>query len=84
MHAFFSLKYPSNECPLLNEGFEICSQVFLLDTLESNVNAELTNISDWLIANKLSLNTKRSNYLIFSQKNKRINQEITKLSNVVL
>ena len=23
MHAFFSLKYPSNECPLLNEGFEI-------------------------------------------------------------
>ena len=55
-----------------------------IDTLESNVNAELTTISDWLIANELSLNTKRSNYLIFSQKNKRINQEITKLSNVVL
>ena len=44
-----------------------------LETLESDVNAELDNISDWIIANKLSLNTKKSNYLIFSPKNRRVN-----------
>ncbi len=48
-----------------------------LKTLESNVNTELANISDWLIANKLSLNTKKSSHLIFSPKNKRVNQEVS-------
>lgn len=48
-----------------------------LTTLETNINTELANISDWLIANKLSLNTKKSNYLIFSPKNKRLKKEVT-------
>ena len=31
---------------------------------EQTVNSELTNISDWLLANKLSLNVSKSNFLI--------------------
>ena len=48
-----------------------------LETSESDVNALLDNISDWLIANKLSLNTKKSYYLIVSPKNKRVNQKVS-------
>ena len=34
-----------------------------LETLESKANTEFIKISDWLIANKLSLNTSESNFL---------------------
>ena len=34
-------------------------------TLEKVVNTELANVSDWLIANKLTVNTKKSSYVIF-------------------
>ena len=36
-----------------------------LPLLESVVNEELINIFDWLLANKLTLNAKKSNYVIF-------------------
>ena len=36
-----------------------------LRSLESIVNGELANIYNWLIANKLSLNIKKSNFVIF-------------------
>ena len=35
-----------------------------LNVIEDTVNAELGKISDWLIANKLTLNTKKSNSLL--------------------
>ena len=35
--------------------------------LERNINIELKSVSNWLIANKLSLNVKKSNLLIFNQ-----------------
>ena len=43
-----------------------------LKTLELTVNAELHNLYNWLTSNKLSLNIKKSNYLIFRpyQKNR--------------
>ena len=37
-----------------------------INVLEEVVNAELGCISDWLVANKLSLNTKKSNFMIIS------------------
>ena len=40
-----------------------------LKTLESTLNTELINVSHWLIANKLSLNVKKSNALLFRNKN---------------
>ena len=58
-------------------------------TLETIINKELNHISDWFKSNKLSLNTKKTNYLIFKNKfsnKKDINIEIkiddTKLTQV--
>ena len=36
-----------------------------LKTLEVSVNAELRNFCDWFTSNKLSLNTKKSNFVLF-------------------
>ena len=36
-----------------------------LKSLEKTVNSELIKVSDWLNANKLTLNAKKSNYVIF-------------------
>jgi len=34
-------------------------------SLEETVNSELAKVSDWLNANKLTLNAKKSNFVIF-------------------
>ena len=36
-----------------------------LEAVEQTVNAELKNVHDWLTTNKLTLNTKKSNFVIF-------------------
>ena len=36
-----------------------------LKSLESVVNTELTNVCDWLNANKLTINDKKSNFVVF-------------------
>ena len=36
-----------------------------LKSLELIINKELENVCDWLLANKLTLNTKQSNYVLF-------------------
>ena len=36
-----------------------------LHNLEQIVNSELSNVSDWLLANKVTLNFKKSNYVLF-------------------
>ena len=41
-------------------------------TLEHEINKELVNVSSWLIANKLSLNVSKSNFIIFNSKKKKI------------
>ena len=48
-----------------------------LKVLEQVINSELTKVSEWLIANKLSLNIKKSNYVIFCPKQKKVNREIS-------
>ena len=35
------------------------------------MNSEMKNLSEWFIANKLSLNIKKSNYIIFTPRQKR-------------
>ena len=47
-----------------------------LKLLETVVNAELFNIYDWLISNKLSLNIKKSNFVIFRSRQKKLNHQI--------
>ena len=47
-----------------------------LKSLETIVNCELFKVVGWLIANKLSLNIKKTNYIIFHPYQKRINYNI--------
>ena len=47
-----------------------------LTTLESRVNTEIQKISGWLKSNKLSLNIKKTNYIIFKSKQKLINYKL--------
>src|SRR5271163_5117453 len=46
--------------------------------LMSTVNLELMNVSNWFRANKLSLNTKKTNFILFG--NKRIPDTVEKFS----
>ena len=39
-----------------------------IKTMESNINNELTEISLWLKVNKLSMNIKKTHYMVFSKK----------------
>ena len=39
-----------------------------LDALEQVVNSELGEVSEWLLANKLSLNVSKSNFLLISSR----------------
>jgi len=47
-----------------------------LSTLQTMSNAELDKLSKWFKSNRLSLNIKKTNYIIFSPKSKRRQQQI--------
>ena len=47
-----------------------------LKSLESTINDELCKLYDWLIANKLSLSIKKSNYVIFRPRQKKVKYEV--------
>ena len=46
-----------------------------LKNLETIVNNELNNVCNWLNANKLTINAKKSNFVIFEPAQKRINYQ---------
>lgn len=48
-----------------------------LGSLEVTINKELTSVYNWLMANKFSLNTKKSNFVIFRPHQKRMNFDVT-------
>ena len=48
-----------------------------LRSLEVTVNKELSSVCNWLMANKLSHNTKKSNFVIFRPYQKRMNFDVT-------
>ena len=43
-----------------------------IDQLEEIVNSELLNISDWLTANKLTLKTSKSNFMIIKPRQRKL------------
>jgi len=47
-----------------------------LKSLESTVNDELCKLYDWLMANKLALNIKKSNHVIFQPRQKSVKYEV--------
>ena len=52
-----------------------------LNTLVNTINDELDKINEWLICNKLSINIKKTHYIIFCNKNKTIPDIPIKLNN---
>ena len=46
------------------------------DQLEETVNSELLNISDWLTANKLTLNTSKSNFMIIKPRQQNLSKYV--------
>ena len=46
------------------------------------LNNELTKITDWLSSNKLSLNVKKTNFMVFHTPQRRVNYPTLKLNNV--
>ena len=42
-------------------------------TLETNINDDLVKFQNWLLSNKLIVNKRKTNYMLFRQKNKTIN-----------
>ena len=51
------------------------------NSVEQNINEELNKISGWLKVNKLSLNAKKSKFMIFKQVNKKIEPLSLKIEN---
>ena len=51
-------------------------------SLETVMNDELLKIVDWLTANKLSLNVKKTNYIIFHPYQKHLNYVVTLQDNL--
>mgnify|MGYP003438910792 FL=1 len=47
-----------------------------LNTLNSTVNQELSLLSKWLKVNKLSQNIKKTNYMLFRTRNKKIDTDL--------
>ena len=47
-----------------------------INILEGEINSELANVHIWLSANKLSLNIKKSNFVIFHPVQKRISKKV--------
>ena len=49
---------------------------------EVNINNELSKISEWLLSNKLSLNIKKTKFMVFHTPQRRVNYPVLKLNNV--
>jgi hypothetical protein len=48
-----------------------------LPTLMARVKTELSKLSQWFIANKMSLNTSKTKYIIFHAPGKKVNSDLT-------
>ena len=55
-----------------------------IQTREYLINAELSNVREWLYINKLSLNKSKSKYMIFHVPNKDIQYLTLKIDNVII
>ena len=53
-------------------------------TSEILLNNELTKITDWLSSNKLSLNVKKTKFMVFHTPLRRVNYPALKLNNVLI
>ena len=53
-----------------------CMPTKILNLLKKTVNNELVRVSDWLNANKLTLNAKKSNFVIFCPHQRKMDHSV--------
>ena len=53
-----------------------CMLTLIWNLLKKTVNSELLKVSDWLNANKLTLNARKSNYVIFRPYQRKLNYSV--------
>ena len=58
--------YKSSEILQFRLFADDTSILYAIDVLEQTINSELINVSAWVLANKLSLNFSKSNFLLIS------------------
>ena len=54
------------------------------DNKEFTLNQELQNVHEWLLANRLQLNVKKTKYMLFHKQNKIINQLYLRINNNII
>ena len=54
------------------------------DLSEDIINNELTNVSEWLAANKLSLNLKKTKYMVFHTPQRKVTYPEIKINNILI
>ena len=52
------------------------------DISDQDINAELKKVNDWLCSNKLSLNVKKTIYMVFHTAQKKVTYPILTLNNM--
>ena len=79
-----------NDLPLVSDIFEIL--IYAIDTTlycnvnqtlnDTVINGELNKITDWLSANKLSLNVKKTKFMVFHTAQRKVTYPSLKINNV--
>ena len=54
------------------------------DLSEDIINTELTKVSEWLAANKLSLNVKKTKYMVFHTPQRKVTYPEIKIYNILI
>ena len=80
---FHSILYADDttlESPLCTFDTSGVNNKYRLDTLSKNINEELHFVYEWLCLNKLSLNIKKTKFMIFHHRQRNIESIIPNLS----
>ena len=80
---FYSILYADDttlESPLCTFDISALNNKFNRDTLSENINNELNLVYEWLCLNKLSLNIKKTKFMLFHNRQKNIESVIPKLT----
>ena len=63
--------------PLLIEGTQVNSMI-------TSLNSELAKLTDWLKANKLSINVSKTHYMVFHRSRRKLDKEDILLDNTII
>ena len=84
-HILLAFSLYDLRCIILTIRKQIAFKKGTIDQLEEIVNSVLLNISDWLTANTLALNTSKSNFMIIKPRQRKLSKNVKlKIDNEIL